>query len=215
LSITSSTSVLIPSIDRDTFTSLTIDNTSVIISTASENSLTVSSTIESTGLDHIFITDLEIATTIFSNVDTTFIKIVNNSTSLQKVPNASKITSTALKVPTNKSGTLKKSSKKSYLSATTPLSRNPAPPKKSSFRNILLLFVLIFCGIGLILFFIFRYRKNRENDDISLLNRNDSDESYNSVTIESEINPSQDEQSHIDRTRKGGRMFSQLDPDAL
>jgi cytoskeletal protein RodZ len=140
---------------------------------------------------------------------------VNNSTSLQKVPNASKMTSTASKVPTNKSGTLKKSSKKSYLSATTPLSRNPAPPKKSSFRNILLLFVLIFCGIGLILFFIFRYRKNRENDDISLLNRNDSDESYNSVTIESEINPSQDEQSHIDRTRKGGRMFSQLDPDAL
>jgi hypothetical protein len=80
----------------------------------------------------------------------------------------------------------------------------------------LLLSVFIFCIIGSVLFFIFRIRRSRQDDDESLLDRVGSEESYNSDMDESEISTAErPETSEIGNSRKGGRMFSQLDPDAL
>jgi hypothetical protein len=97
-----------------------------------------------------------------------------------------------------------------------------SPTNQSSSRLKYPLFFLLFMLgiIVLILFFIFRFRPNRDRDDPSLLDRSHSDES---VTSESELDPSSeyDEQTmstelnKIDNKRKSGRMVSQLDPDIL
>jgi cytoskeletal protein RodZ len=79
---------------------------------------------------------------------------------------------------------------------------------------VLLILLLIFflCGIiGLVLFFIYRFRRNRQGNDQSLLDRVGSEESNNSE-ISTNLGT---EQSEIGKSRRGGRVMNQLDPDAL
>jgi hypothetical protein len=79
---------------------------------------------------------------------------------------------------------------------------------------VLLILLLIFflCGIiGLVLFFIYRFRRNRQGNDQSLLGRVGSEESNNSE-ISTDLGT---EQSEIGKSRRGGRVMNQLDPDAL
>lgn len=76
---------------------------------------------------------------------------------------------------------------------------------------ILLLIFFLCCIIGLVLFFIYRFRRNRQGNDQSLLDRVGSEESNNSE-ISTDLGT---EQSQIGKSRRGGRVMNQLDPDAL
>ncbi len=76
---------------------------------------------------------------------------------------------------------------------------------------ILLLIFFLCCIIGLVLFFIYRFRRNRQGNDQSLLDRVGSEESNNSE-ISTDLGT---EQSEIGKSRRGGRVMNQLDPDAL
>jgi hypothetical protein len=62
-----------------------------------------------------------------------------------------------------------------------------------------------------VLFFIYRFRRNRQGNDQSLLDRVGSEESNNSE-ISTDLGT---EQSQIGKSRRGGRVMNQLDPDAL
>jgi cbb3-type cytochrome oxidase subunit 3 len=169
---------------------------------------------------------MEIPTAILPNTTTICDTVADTTATLQIIFNPSKNTSTVLKPPKNKSKVLGKPSNKSRL-PTISLNKKPSPNKSSSFRSILLPVLLIFfilCLIGLVLFFLFHSQRNQQNDDESLLDRNISDESFNSVEDESEIDRSTEheipiyanlEPSEINKSRKGGRIFSQLDPEAF
>jgi cytoskeletal protein RodZ len=134
---------------------------------------------------------MDTGTTILSNVSTISKKIMNIT------PKSSTKISKKMKLPKNNSAVLKK----------------PSSKKNSSSRSALFILLLIFfilCIIGSILFFIFRFRQNRQGNDQSLLDRVGSEESYNSDMNESEMSTDVKPEN-----RKGGRMLSQLDPDAL
>ncbi len=97
--------------------------------------------------------------------------------------------------------------------------KRPSAEKNSSSRSIFLVVLLISSILGIIgsvLFFIFRSQRNRQDDDRSPLNRVSSDESYQSDMDESEMSTGENpETPPINKTRKGGLMISQLDPDAI
>ncbi len=61
------------------------------------------------------------------------------------------------------------------------------------------------------LFFIYRFRRNRQDDDQTLLDRVSSKESNNSK-ISTNLGV---EQSVNSTSRRGGRVLNQLDPDAV
>ena len=92
--------------------------------------------------------------------------------------------------------------------------------------------IIILCLIGAAVYFLVFHRRTNDDDSESLLERNNSDESYNTVSVESEIDPSEEnaeetlpaaqplevstvEKQEQPEKRKGGRMFNKLDPDGL
>jgi hypothetical protein len=112
-----------------------------------------------------------------------------------------------------------------------------SPAKQPSFRlKYIIPFLILIIGIIVfILFFVFRNGQNLGNNSTLSLDRNDSDESYSSITDESELELSteydeqamstgtipqlssmlqQPKSSETHSKRKGGRTISQLDPDA-
>ena len=163
-----------------------------------------------------FTTHKEIITT---SQDTTSTNIVDTTAILPVILNPSAKTFTVLKPSKNKPTALGKPVNKSGLPIAS-WTNKPSTRKKSSTRSKLptvLLIVFILCIIGLVLFLIFRFYKKWQHDNKSLLDRNNSDETYDSVVNESEIDPSTaiSELSEMNKTRKGGRMLSRFNPDEL
>ncbi|CAF1118163.1 unnamed protein product [Adineta steineri] len=100
-------------------------------------------------------------------------------------------------------------------------SNKTSKPSGKSF--LVLSTIILLCVVGLVSFLIFHFYGNRQNKDESFLQHNNSDESMNSEMNESEIDLSTEynmpvktqlKLSNIEPSRKGGRVFSQLDPDA-
>ena len=82
--------------------------------------------------------------------------------------------------------------------------KNKSKESSVSFVTIVIVLFVLF-AIGFASFFGFRYFRGRDTANDSQLERNDSDESYNSVGDESAVS--------TDQFR--GRAFSQFDPEAL
>jgi cytoskeletal protein RodZ len=154
---------------------------------------------------------MEITTAALSNADTTLDKIVNNNSTRQITLHTSKKTSTKVKPPKNNSALWKR----------PPAKKSSSSP---SILSVLLLLFFILGIIGSILFVLFRFRRNQQDDNESLLDRVGSEESHKSDIDDSELDPSTEYEMSTDaksevpergKNRKGGRMVSQLDPDAL
>ncbi|CAF4994971.1 unnamed protein product [Rotaria sp. Silwood1] len=213
-----SPTLLATSIIRDTPTSSS-ESSTPSITTSIQSSEIVSSTITTTNADHILDTTFEtISTTFLGRSTTSYINVKNNKTSKKS------------------SKTSKKSKTSTSTTSVTPLNRLP-PNKKSSSRNKYIIFLLFIIGIiALMSFLLYYYQHNRNSDIKSVLDRNDSDESYDSVATQSEMDSSneydkettsthaiselsipvkQQEQSKKSRKQNTGRIFSTLDPDAL
>ncbi|CAF4810293.1 unnamed protein product [Rotaria sp. Silwood1] len=213
-----SPTLLATSIIRDTPTSSS-ESSTPSITTSIQSSEIVSSTITTTNADHILDTTFEtISTTFLGRSTTSYINVKNNKTSKKS------------------SKTSKKSKTSASTTSVTPLNRLPSN-KKSSSRNKYIIFLLFIIGIiALMSFLLYYYQHNRNSDIKSVLDRNDSDESYDSVATQSEMDSSneydketmsthaiselsipvkQQEQSKKSRKQNTGRIFSTLDPDAL
>ncbi len=172
-------------------------------------------------------TEIETTTTsdnptlIMSTNSDTLKTSIGKSTSAITLIVSPTITSTKLSIIfVNTTTTRKSRTSKSSLSMIALNSSSPTNQSSSRLKYPLFFLLFMLGIIVLILFFIFRFRPNRDRDDPSLLDRSHSDES---VTSESELDPSSeyDEQTmstelnKIDNKRKSGRMVSQLDPDIL
>lgn len=179
------------------------------MTSSEESNETLSSTMTMTSKHDVTNTTFIAVSTAFLNANTTSHKNIKSSTKLQKTPKSSTIQSTT---------------------SITPLKKPLSTQKSSSPTILYLILIILFIGIiGVIIFLVFYYRKKQNSN---ILSRNNSDESYDSVATESDINPSSEynkqtipkhalapleqlEQSKMSNTTSRGRIFTHLDPDTL
>ncbi|CAF2641103.1 unnamed protein product [Rotaria sp. Silwood2] len=211
LSTTSNNPTLATSIISDIFTS-SIESSTPSITTSIESNEIISSIITTTDADHIL-------NTTFETISTT---LLDTSTTSPKSSKSSK------------------GSKTSKISASTtsmiPLNRLPSTEKSSSRNKYIILLIFIIGIIALMSFLVYFYQHYGNNHSQSLLSHNDSDESYDSMMTQSELDPSneydkettsthatselsipvpqQQQQSNTSRKQNSGRIFSTFDPDA-
>ncbi|CAF1255454.1 unnamed protein product [Rotaria sordida] len=218
LSTSSHSPTLTTTIISDILTS-SIESSTSIITTSIQSSEIPSSIITTTTADHISDTIFEtMSTTLFDTGTTSYINVNNNTTS-------------------KKSSKSSKTSKTS-TSTTSMIPLNTLSPTKESSSYIkYIIFLLSIIGIILLiscLVYLYQHHRNRSSE--SLLDRNDSDESYDPSTTESELDPSNEsveestaahtiselpillpqlQQSKSSSKQTTGRIFSKLDPDNL
>ncbi|CAF3597859.1 unnamed protein product [Rotaria sordida] len=215
LSTSSHSPTLSTSIISDILTS-SIESSTSIITTSIQSSEFLSSTITTTNADHLSNTTLETMSTTHLDISTTTYINVNNNTTSKKSSKSSKTSKTS-------------------TSTTSVIHLNNLPStKKSSSRTKYIILLLSIIGIIVLISCLGYFYQNTRSK--SLLDRNDSDESYVSSMTKTELDPSnesvekltsthtiskflmplqQQEESKSSRKQTSGLFFSKLDPDNL